>query len=793
MDKYAVRHFEYPKVPKKKGGSSEEQEQKKRDLLTQLREIMCEMRAEAISGRHATHIEQQWAEDEQFYLGVDAASADDYVDVDGATWTEKPMGQPGGGTSGQIGSTLFLNITRPFTDSAAARFGDMLIPNGDDRSFSLKPTPIPDILYINKNGALPPNIEKQVDEELPDPAAREKAKAEIIATETKLYQETMAKAERAQSQIDDWLVECNYHSHVRRCVDQAAQLGTGVLKGPMPKKRTRVYFKGGKLNRKSTMAPVTQWIDIRSCFPDPNCGENIQNGSYHWERVEMSARELRSLAGQPGVHDDELIEVLKEGPHVALASRVHEGGANEGIPGLRRRDSKWAPFEVWLGYASLSPDLVQVLDPGVIEEAARRKKASDKKWQRPAEDIDWLGDSVDVFVMLVNNHVVRSAHNHLSDGEFPYDYFPWQRISGTPWGKGVPRQMRASQRMVVAAVRALMDNAGDAAGLQMVAHMGMIYPADDSYEVTRRKLWLADEDSELDDVRKALTAIDLPMRQAELTNIINLAIKMAEDSTGLPQIMQGQQGSAPETVGGMRILNDNASSVVRRLAHQYDDCVTEPVIRRYYDYLLLNCDDDTMKGDCQIDVAGSASMVERDINGMAMEKVMPFAKDPVYGIDPKKLADQWIKSMRFDSRLVRFDDEQWQQVVQMLAEQAQQAQQGADQAKVQIAQMTLEARAQENEKDRQLEQALKALEIQRSKEEDEMVQALEAIKLELEGAKLEAEGANIQEKIKADLAALVMKLRTQERMSVGKAVTSQAVTPPTEPAGRAKTGEAFQS
>ena len=159
----------YPANGKKTGDKDE--------MLVKLGELMSDMRAEAIAGRANSNIERQWAEDELFYLGVDAASAADHVDVDGAgsTWNEKPMGTPGGDGDATTGSTLFVNITRPFTDAAASRFGDMLIPNGSDRSFSLAPTPVADIAYISANGKLPPHLERDVRAEITDPAEQEAA------------------------------------------------------------------------------------------------------------------------------------------------------------------------------------------------------------------------------------------------------------------------------------------------------------------------------------------------------------------------------------------------------------------------------------------------------------------------------------------------------------------------------------------------------------------------------------------------------------------------------------------
>ncbi|WP_432490705.1 hypothetical protein, partial [Flavonifractor plautii] len=67
-------------------------------------------------------------------------------------------------------------------------------------------------------------------------------------------------------------------------------------------------------------------------------------------------------------------------------------------------------------------------------------------------------------------------------------------------------------------------------------------------------------------VSAGITAINIPSLQQELLAIIQYALKMAEDVTGIPLILQGQQGTAPETVGGMQLLHNNATTVLRRLA-----------------------------------------------------------------------------------------------------------------------------------------------------------------------------------------------------------------------------------
>ena len=148
-------------------------------------------------------------------------------------------------------------------------------------------------------------------------------------------------------------------------------------------------------------------------------------------------------------------------------------------------------------------------------------------------------------------------------------------------------QIHTPQRMLTAATRNLMDNAGMSAGPQVVVRKGALVPADGTWEVTPRKLWFVQDGADVVSVDQAFRAFNIPTMQAELNGIIQLAMKMAEDVTGLPALMQGQGTNAPDTVGGMVMLQNNAGTVLRRIARLFDDRVTEPHIRRYYEWLML--------------------------------------------------------------------------------------------------------------------------------------------------------------------------------------------------------------
>ena len=55
--------------------------------------------------------------------------------------------------------------------------------------------------------------------------------------------------------------------------------------------------------------------------------------------------------------------------------------------------------------------------------------------------------------------------------------------------------------------------------------------------------------------------------------------------------MQGQQGAAPDTVGGMQMMLQSSSSVLRLRVTYFDQTKIEH-IKRYYGWLLMYGEDD---------------------------------------------------------------------------------------------------------------------------------------------------------------------------------------------------------
>ena len=141
-------------------------------------------------------------------------------------------------------------------------------------------------------------------------------------------------------------------------------------------------------------------------------------------------------------------------------------------------------------------------------------------------------------------------------------------------------------------------------------------------------------------------------------NIIEFALRMAEDTTGMPAMLQGIRGDAPNTLGGMQMQNNNATSVLRRLAKRFDDYVTRPHIQRYFDWMMQYEEDDSIKGDFQVDVRASSALVERDAQQQFLIQMAQLARDPQFEINPAKLFAELAKGQRLDPKRFQYTPEE---------------------------------------------------------------------------------------------------------------------------------------
>lgn len=728
---------------------------------------LAKKRRTAFDARAASGIEQIWREDEEFYEGIDDANRAEAVHT-----LVKPRDFNGNGgamvtsTEQPEGSTVFVNITRAYVDFSAGRAADMLLPL-DDANWDLRPTPMPDI--IGRIGdATPLGLNN------PPPGAP----TTIGQAAAAMVEEAKAKTAKAKKRIEDWHEEGQFHAEQRKIIQGAAKVGVSILKGPIPMKSTaRAVIKDEEtgaltMQKQTKLAPVSKAIDHWNFFPDPSCGENIHHGNYVWERDRITARQLRDLRdtmdadGNPMYLESVIDKCLEEG-----AQRKYE----ESQQRYQAPDAE--QYEIWYYHGvATAEDLAAA---GLEVEA---------------------GSVIPVVITMVNDRVIKAARSTLDSGDFPYDVMVWQARENHWAGIGVARQVRTAQRILNGAVRNMMDNAGLGAGPQIIIDKSKVKPLGKGadWSIRPRKLWAMEADSGIAaDVTKAMAAIPIDMRTSDLMAIIQFALKTAEDVTGLPMLLQGQQGKASETVGGMAMLTNNSNTPLRAIAKIYDDRITEPHLKRYYEWLLLYSEDDE-KGDFIVAARGSSALFERDAQHQAILAMAPLVKDPDFDINPKKWIVEAMKAQRLDPAQFQYTEEEKKQ----REEQMKNAPPPMD-PRIQAAQINAEAGVKKEEIKAEVTKERIRVDTDRdtvyAESERERVQVEGQLRREEMALKRDllilqlAEKRNMSiEQIKADLAGNSMKLQVQRELAGADGKGPQVATPSNEPPGRAPDGTAYQ-
>jgi hypothetical protein len=597
---------------------------------------------------------------------------------------------------------------------------------------------------------------------------------------TQMIADLNAKAKKAEDRIWDWWTEWRWTSEGRKMLDMAGKIGTSVLKGPVPqrfkaKKANFGALGGASIEMIEKIRPVSKCLHPKDFFPDPGCGEDIHCGSYVWERGEITAKGLRDLLGmigpdgRPMYLDDQIMACLAEGPQGKLegASRVAEDKTK---------------FEIWYFYGSADH-----------EDMKAAGCECDEAEVYPCE------------VTMVNGRVIKCERSLLDSGEFPYDVVVWQQKPGTWTGIGVGHQIATPQRMLIAATRNLMDNAGLSSAPILVIDDDVIEPADGSGDVTLRPrmTYRRKVNADPKSVKDAIVSITIPSLQGELMGIINFALQMAEKVTGITVQTSGQQGENEETATGRQILQNNAGSLIRRVCKIFDDRMA-PHIGKYYEWLLLFGEHPDEKGDWVIDVMGSTVLFERDAQNMLVAQMIDRAANPIYGLNPEKLAKEWLISQGVDITRVEYSEDEKKQMAEAAQQKPADPTIEAAKLRAESAEKIAATREQgqteraklDADRDTIYEQAAmaRAEELQRYN--------LEKLAREKELALLKESGENARliEKLKTEVAKLTMELNTQRELAHaarmdGKdnpgAEHPQVRTPPSEPPARAQPGQAF--
>lgn len=821
-----MRVIEEDDLPPEEGGESEDAKKLREEKLRAFALLVAGRRDEAVKARTEYGIETIWRECEEANAGIDDLNRHLFT---GARWM-KPTTMEGTVTQArpandETRATGFVRLTSKYVDSAAAKAAEITIPI-DGKMISLKATPVPEAVGLKDSakpfvppGAPGPVMRPAGPEDMPamDPMAAmvqpaPEAPAEVPLTEGDLAKHAIEQAEeaarKAELRIHDWLVECKHPATMRKVVKDMARLGVGVLKGPVPDIRESTAAlktpNGMSVQIRRKIAPVTKRVPAWNLYPDPACGEDIHSGDYILECDHLSPGKLEGLKRTGFYINENIDQVLREGPNKVFLDP--NTSLNKSEAAKRRQ------FTVWYYYGRIAFDeleLMNLKEADAIREEARAKRGSKAKSEEGEEEGEDEDDqppveSVHAIVTLVNDTPIRVTVNPLESGRFPYRVGCWRPREGFWAGIGVAEQLSFPQRLINAAVRAGMANAAKSAGSIVVINDQMLRPMDTRWALTPDKLFGTTSEYTVDDVRKAMHVFQIPNVTPAIMQWVELALRLAEESTNIPLITQGQSGKdTPDTFGGQQLQDNNAMQLLRDVGYGIAEDISNPLGGDLYEWLLLDPDiPPEEKGDAQIDANAAMAMVEKALNDQAVLMMFPLVQDPECGFDKREYAKQWMRIKRLNPGDMMMTDEAYEArkkqppppPPQIAA--AQIRAQSAEKIAAGNQNLQAQRNAQDLDRDVLYEQSLVAREqIAGSRAENELQMKWQIAMLEY----ARENKINLQD-AKVELAKLSMELRMTEKLAAlktdpashDKPTVKPVATPPVEPPGKADEGRSYE-
>jgi hypothetical protein len=595
------------------------------------------------------------------------------------------------------GSELFVNITRTKTDAVEARIADLVLPT-DDRNWDIKPTPMPELGELESNSAQMGTT--------PQGAPMQVADMAIGLRET-----ADKRNEAMRDTMDDQLAECRYNGVLRDVIHDGCVLGIGILKGPIIHNRTRkkwvqIRDERGNVAQVQRVVPdrrpVALRVDPWNFYPETGV-VNIEDSESEFERHWLTRAQLRDLAKQPGFLQEEIRAVLlnsREAPNVTNDYRVQLRAIAGETSGRDQR------YEVVEYTGPVEPD-------DLIAAGAQGIEADPLK--------EYHGN-----VWFMYGRVIKADVQPMESLEKAYHVWNWAKDDSTIFGRGVPRQMRTSQKMANSATRMIFDNAGLAVGGQLIYDMTIVTPADGKPRMTPKKVWQLTEEGR--DVRAAFAVFETKLHLEWLLPLFHLAMQLADEESSLPMIAQGDQAKhITKTKGGMAMLMDAAGVMLRRAVKAFDDGITVPFITGMYNWNMEFNPKEEIKGDFAVQARGSSALMEREQQLAAFIQFTQFLQtNPLFAKVTRwdAVLEEGVRLLRVNRNLLEAPEK----IAQVIKEMTENPPPPPKDPRVEVAEMNNQVKKYGIDRQAELEQARLAL--QRAADSDEFQRAMLAMATE---------------------------------------------------------------
>jgi hypothetical protein len=448
-------------------------------------------------------------------------------------------------------------------------------------------------------------------------------------------------------EIETQLADSKYGMHARRAMEDRVILGTGVLKGPVNTGKMCVEYEqdadGTWVPKVSaTYTPKVEQVSLWRFYPD----DSVTDFSESEDVIEvhpMTQLELSQYIKHPGFDGDAIKRVLK-------GDAMHEGvkplDYNSSLTGL--------PAGLWERNPYLYKDRYLVLEyhgPVTYDDL-------DKLGLKPTYDSPTAQYYGEVWVCC--GQVIRMELENIEGYyETPYSVSTWKRDPASLFGFGHPLLLQDAQTVVTSAYHMILDNAALTSGPQVAMYQKYIQPVDGDWMLYPNKVWLLTDPTV--NVNQAIQFFNPTNVIQNIMPVLELARQFADEESATLAFGGLQSPNAQESATGALVMQHASTTLLDFMAEEWDDQVTEKLIRRMYAWNMQYSDKNEIKGNYCVDVKSASEYKNKQLYIRDLERLqMETGQNPEMAlvINQDELVKARLSLMHLPSnKIVKTDDE----------------------------------------------------------------------------------------------------------------------------------------
>jgi hypothetical protein len=518
----------------------------------------------------------------------------------------------------QGSSIIYMMISSNKCRAASSWLRDVLLTDSNDKPWSLRPNPVPDmpppilanlmekaqqkIMLMMQQGANPTDEDvRAMLLDFKDQAMRE------------LTHQAKEDAERMEKKMHSQLLDGNWTTAFAQFIDDLVTFPSAILKGPIVRRKPRMRWnpnpnRGYELEVTEELVLEWERVDPFNLYPAPDA-TSINDG-YLIERHQLSRSDLNELIGVEGYSDAAIRQVLEEYGQGGLREWIYVDMTKATAEGKSTTTMGENPSELIDALQFWGPVQGKMLIEWGLEES-----------EVPDPDRDYP-----IEAWLIGSWIIKATINPDPLGRKPYYKASYEEVPGAFWGNSVNDLCRDSQLMCNAAARALVNNMGLASGPQVSFNVDRLPQGENLTQMFPWKIWQTTSDP-MGGSAPPIQFYQPDSRAQELMMVYEKFAVLADEYTGIPRYMTGgnPSGGAGRTATGMSMLMTNAGKSIKQVIANIDEYVVKPLVDRLYFYNMQYSDDMDLKGDVSIQPLGAASLVEKELTAQRQNEFLSVA------------------------------------------------------------------------------------------------------------------------------------------------------------------------